>query len=146
MSESVRMISENDLDRVCEMEADSFSMPWKREDFVDLMKDSSSEYVVIERDGIVVGAAGYSFNGFEGYINNVVIDSKYRGQGLGKALMEGLLSLGREKGVNEFTLEVRVGNIPANRLYESLGFVNEGVRRNFYEKPVEDANVMWLRY
>lgn len=146
MSTLVRPILEKDLDRVCEMETASFSMPWKREDFVDLMKDSNSEYIVLEADGYVAGAAGYTFNGFEGYINNVVIDEKFRGRGLGKVLMEGLLNIGREKGVTEFTLEVRVGNLPANRLYESLGFVNEGVRKNFYEKPVEDANVLWLRY
>ncbi len=44
-----------------------------------------------------------------------------------------------------FTLEVRVSNVPAIRLYESLGFVSEGIRKHFYEKPVEDALIMWKR-
>lgn len=145
MQIEVRDLSFDDLDRVCEMEEASFSMPWKREDFIGLIEDNNSEYLVILADGTVAGAAGYTFNGFEGYINNVVIDVRFRKMGLGKILMEGLLKKGRENGVEEFTLEVRVGNIAANRLYESLGFVNEGVRKNFYEKPVEDANVMWLR-
>lgn len=145
MKVEVRALEQKDLDRVCEMEEASFSMPWKKEDFEELISDDNSEYIVIVADEIVAGAAGYTFNGFEGYINNVVIDEAFRGLGLGTVLMEELIKRGREKNVKEFTLEVRVGNAVANRLYEKVGFVSEGIRKNFYERPVEDANVMWLR-
>lgn len=145
MKVEVRALEQKDLDRVCEMEEASFSMPWKKEDFEELISDDNSEYIVIVADEIVAGAAGYTFNGFEGYINNVVIDEAFRGLGLGTVLMEELIKRGREKNVKEFTLEVRVGNAAANRLYEKVGFVSEGIRKNFYERPVEDANVMWLR-
>ena len=47
--------------------------------------------------------------------------------------------------MKEFTLEVRVSNQRAIRLYESLGFVQEGIRKRFYERPVEDALIMWKR-
>ena len=46
-------------------------------------------------------------------------------------------------GVEAFTLEVRVSNAPAIRLYEKLGFENKGIRKNFYENPIEDAMIMW---
>ena len=145
MKIEVRDLCTADLDDVCRIEESSFSMPWKREDFQDLIDSSNSIYLVILAGDRVVGAAGYTFNGFEGYINNVVIDIDYRGQGLGGVLMKELLTVGRKNGVHEFTLEVRVSNIPAIKLYESLGFKSEGVRKNFYERPVEDAEVMWLR-
>ena len=145
MKIEVRDLCPADLDDVCRIEESSFSMPWKREDFQDLIDSSNSIYLVILADDRVVGAAGYTFNGFEGYINNVVIDIDYRGQGLGQVLMKELLTVGRKNGVHEFTLEVRVSNTPAIKLYEGLGFKSEGVRKNFYERPVEDAMVMWLR-
>ena len=145
MKIEVRDLREEDLDDVCRIEESSFSMPWKREDFEDLIVSDNSIYLVILADDKVVGAAGYTFNGFEGYINNVVIDIDYRGQKLGNVLMKELLSVGRKNGVPEFTLEVRVSNTPAIKLYESLGFKSEGVRKNFYERPTEDAMVMWLR-
>ena len=145
MKIEVRDLREEDLDDVCRIEESSFSMPWKREDFQDLIVSDNSIYLVILADDKVVGAAGYTFNGFEGYVNNVVIDIDHRGQKLGKVLMKELLTVGRKNGVPEFTLEVRVSNTPAIKLYESLGFKSEGVRKNFYERPVEDAMVMWLR-
>ena len=145
MKLETRAMESKDLDRVCEIEESSFSMPWKREDFEDLLIRTEANYLVILLDDYVIGTAGYTYNGFEGYINNVAIDSLYRKKGYSKVLMEALIEDGLKKGVKEFTLEVRVSNAPANRLYESLGFVNEGVRKNFYEKPTEDANVMWLR-
>ncbi len=140
-----RIMTDDDLDRVCELEEKSFSMPWKRDDFKDMIERDDSHYMVITIDGLVIGTAGYTYNGFEGYINNVVIDSDYRGKGYSKILLEGLLKEGRARGINEYTLEVRVSNAPARALYESLGFKSEGIRKNFYEKPVENAEVMWLR-
>ena len=145
MKIEVRDLRTEDLDEVCRIEEASFSMPWKREDVQGLIDSDNSIYLVILADDRVAGAAGYTFNGFDGYINNVVIDVDRRGQGLGKVLMKELLTVGRKNGVPEFTLEVRVSNTPAIKLYESFGFKSEGVRKNFYERPVEDALVMWLR-
>ena len=81
----------------------------------------------------------------EGNINNVVVEEAYRGQGLAYAMMQELLIRGREMGCTEFTLEVRVSNAPAIHVYQKLGFVSEGIRPRFYEKPVEDAMIMWIR-
>ena len=60
------------------------------------------------------------------------------------ALMEALLKFGRERyGITAFTLEVRSQNTPARKLYEKLGFVSKGVRRGFYDKPKDDAVILW---
>lgn len=145
MQIEVRKLKDEDLDRVCELEASSFSMPWKKEDFKDLIERNDSVYLVLLTDGYIVGCAGYTDNGYEGYINNVVIDKEYRGRGLARKLVDSLIAIGNGQGVRDFTLEVRVSNVPAIRLYESLGFKSAGVRKRFYEQPVEDAYVMWLR-
>jgi len=59
--------------------------------------------------------------------------------------MTRLIEEGYAMGIAEFTLEVRVSNAPAISVYEKCGFVSEGVRPKFYEKPVEDALIMWKR-
>lgn len=141
----VRPLTEEDLDRVCELEEKNFSMPWKKEDFRHLIEDAGSEYFVLQKDLEVIGCAGYTDMGGDGYINNVVIDEKERGQGLGTKLLRAVMEEGTKKGILNYTLEVRVSNLPAVRLYEGLGFISAGVRKRFYEQPVEDAYVMWLR-
>jgi ribosomal protein S18 acetylase RimI-like enzyme len=59
--------------------------------------------------------------------------------------MKELIKVGKSRGIEAFTLEVRVSNAPAVHIYEKLGFVSEGIRPNFYEKPREDAYIMWKR-
>ena len=60
-------------------------------------------------------------------------------------MLQELLLLAKERGIGDITLEVRDGNEPAIHIYEKLGFVSEGIRPGFYEKPVEDALIMWRR-
>ena len=59
--------------------------------------------------------------------------------------MAELIAGGQKEGIEAFTLEVRVSNAPAIHLYKKFGFVSEGIRPGFYEKPAEDADIMWLR-
>jgi ribosomal-protein-alanine N-acetyltransferase len=60
-------------------------------------------------------------------------------------MLKRVLEDGVKLGIEAFTLEVRRGNLPAVRLYEKFGFAQEGVRRDFYENPREDALIMWKR-
>ena len=71
--------------------------------------------------------------------------TKYRGRGIATQMMTALLEEGRKQGIEEFTLEVRVSNAAAIKVYEKMGFVSEGIRPRFYEQPVEDAMIMWKR-
>lgn len=145
MEIKVRPMENRDLDRVCQMEEASFSMPWKREDFKDLIESEQSSYLVLLMDDYVIGTAGYTDQVGEGYINNVVIDEAYRGKGYSKVLMEAVVKDAADHGITDLTLEVRVSNTPAIKLYEGMGFESAGVRKRFYEHPVEDAYVMWKR-
>ncbi len=143
MEIEIRDLTEEDLDDVCMIEEASFSMPWKKEHFRDLVYNDDAVYLVILLDKRIVGCAGYTDAVGEGYVNNVVISEEVRGMGLGRKLMEAVIESGHKRGINDFTLEVRVSNDPAVNLYKSLGFESAGIRKNFYEKPTEDAYVMW---
>ena len=141
----IRQMSDADVEAVAKIEEATFSMPWKPDDFRDMIRWDNMTYLVAELGGMIIGGAGMRNILGDGEITNVAILSKYRGMGYGKRLIAALLKAGRELGAKDFTLEVRVSNTPAIRLYESLGFVSEGVRPNFYERPTEDALIMWKR-
>ena len=81
----------------------------------------------------------------EGDVSNVAVYEEHRGKHIATALMQELLRVGEEKGIRDFTLEVREQNQPAIRLYEHAGFVSEGIRPNFYDKPKDNAVIMWKR-
>ena len=81
----------------------------------------------------------------DGEISNVAVHPASRGRGISRRMLEVLMREAFDEGVTSFTLEVRAGNAPAICLYESFGFRTEGIRPRFYEDPVEDGLVMWLR-
>lgn len=138
----VRDLTDADIEAVSIIEEETFSMPWKPDDFREMIAKDHMLYVVAELDGKVIGGAGLVQVGDHGDITNVCISEKFRGCGYGKTLVEGLLSAGNERGCVDFTLEVRVSNARAISLYEKLGFESVGVRPRFYEKPIEDAMIM----
>lgn len=141
----IRELREEDIEKVSQIEAQSFSMPWSANAFRKLLEDTNSIYIVAIEDQEVVGCCGVSDVSGEGNIDNVVVDPKYRCRGIASDLIMETLKRGRERGIEEFTLEVRVSNLAAIRVYEKAGFKSEGIRPRFYEKPTEDAMIMWIR-
>lgn len=142
---TIRLMTDEDVPAVSKIEEDTFSMPWHPDDFRRMILEDNMTYLVAELDGKIIGGAGLRNILGDGEITNVAILSGYRGKGYGKQLVAALLQAGEELGAKAFTLEVRVSNAPAIRLYESLGFVSEGIRPGFYERPREDALIMWKR-
>lgn len=141
----VRELREEDIPRLAEIEADSFSMPWSARDFKDLLSHSYCSYIVALADGRIAGCCGFSNICGVANIDNVVVAAELRGKGIGQMLLRELIARGEAERVEAFTLEVRVSNAAAIHIYEKFGFVSEGVRPGFYEKPTEDANIMWKR-
>ena len=78
----------------------------------------------------------------KGEIMNVAVRKEFRQRGCAGRLMQELLSRAKERGASRFILEVREGNFPAIRLYESLGFERAGIRKNFYSDPKENALIL----
>ena len=141
----IRKLQDADIEPLSVIEQESFSMPWSAKDFRDLLDREYCHYLVAVADGQVAGCAGMTNICNEGNIDNVVVAEKFRNKGIAKQLLGELLAQGEAQGVEAFTLEVRVSNVAAIHVYEQLGFVSEGIRPRFYEKPVEDAMIMWRR-
>ena len=142
----IRKMTPDDVEQVSELEKDNFSMPWSRDAFLEIMNNGAALYMVALDGNRVIGTCGIITAVGEGDICNVVTDADYRGQGVARELVQTVMDEAADKlGVVDFTLEVRVSNVPAIHLYEKLGFKSEGIRPKFYEKPVEDAMIMWKR-
>lgn len=143
---TIRLMEERDLDRVVQIEEENFSVPWSRKSFLDSLVLSHTLYVVAEQQGQIAGYCGCYQILEEAEIVNVAVDKAFRRRGVGRQMLEELMRLGKERGSFAYTLEVRAGNVPAIHLYESLGFKSLGIRKNFYEKPTEDAIIMWRHW
>ena len=141
----IREMKASDVEAVSEIEREAFSMPWSADDFLEMVEADYAHYYVAVSDEKVVGCCGIRNLMGEGEITNVVVAASYRGQGIGRQMLQYMLKEAKTFGIGDCTLEVRVSNTSAIRLYESLGFQGEGVRPRFYEKPVEDALIMWKR-
>ena len=145
----IREMQQSDLEEVTALEASCFSMPWKYRDFEETLTNPNRVYLVAETDAAdikerILGGCMLTNIAGEGDITNVAVREAYRGKKIAAALMEALLKFGRERyGITAFTLEVRSQNTPARKLYEKLGFVSKGVRRGFYDKPKDDAVILW---
>ena len=145
MNITIRELREEDVKKLAEIEAESFSMPWSEKDFRDLLSHPYCMYVVALLDGEPVGCSGFTNICDVANIDNVVVAPAFRGLGVAQAMLRELISRGEAEHVEAFTLEVRVSNEAAIHVYEKFGFVSEGIRPRFYERPVEDANIMWRR-
>lgn len=129
-----------------QLENKTFSTPWSRESFTEMVDNKNAFFLLAMDEEKLAGTCGIITVAGEGDISNVAVDEAYRRQGIAyKLVKEAMETASREYAVTEFTLEVRVSNEPAIKLYEKLGFASEGIRPRFYEKPVEDAIIMWKR-
>ena len=141
----IRELQDEDIEALSRIESESFSIPWSANDFRDLLTRDYCMYLVAVAEGEIAGCCGMTVLCGEGNIDNVVVAKHFRNRGIASAMLKELLARGEAAGVGEFTLEVRVSNKAAIHIYEKLGFASEGIRPRFYEKPVEDANIMWRR-
>lgn len=143
----IRRMRESDLPSVRAIEARSFSNPWSDNTFRGEIQNTAVSFpmVVVRRPGDeVVGYIVYWQIRDDVQVNNIAVHPDCRGLGLGEALMRYAIDRTREAGAAFMTLEVRRSNEPALTLYKKLGFEIMGVRKNYYTKPDEDANVMAL--
>lgn len=141
----IRRMKEEDVECVSVIEQACFTMPWSANAYRQTLKDHKSLYLVALIGETIVGMCGLINILGEANIQNVAVQEAYREKGIAFSMLNELIRMGEAIGVQAFTLEVRTGNAAAIHVYEKLGFVSEGIRPRFYEKPVEDALIMWRR-
>ena len=125
------------------LEQQCFSMPWTAEQLESQMKDVQHEFIAaISPEGNVLGYVGMMYVLDEGYISNVAVSPNHRRQGIADELIDRLCVICETLKLSFVTLEVRAGNGPAIALYEKHGFQRVGLRKNYYERPREDALIM----
>ena len=127
------------------VEQTCFSTPWSLESFQNDLTNENAVYFCLEDDGKVIGYVGMWQSFDEGNINNIAVLPDYRRKGYGKLLLEHLISYGKEQRLSFLTLEVRESNAGARALYQSVGFLEAGRRKKYYERR-EDAILMTLTF
>lgn len=138
-----RKMEERDIDQVADIEKSIFSRPWSKKDFFDSLQNPNHLYVVAEQQNEIIGYCGLWNVLGEGQITNVAVVEEVRQTGIGYGMLSYLIDLGKEEKIQAYTLEVRESNKKAIGLYEKLGFRIEGIRKNFYDLPEENAIIMW---
>ena len=119
-------------------------MPWTADMIRSELNNPSCLYLAAVDGDTLVGYIGVQTVLDEGYINNVAVHPEYRRRGIAAALISLLAEQAQAIGLAFMTLEVRESNAPAIALYEKLGFTTVGRRKNYYEKPREDAILMTI--
>jgi ribosomal-protein-alanine N-acetyltransferase len=142
----IRSMQMRDIPAVAALEAQTFSMPWSEQGFADALAQTDNIFLVAElADETIVAYCGLYAAGEEGEITNVAVSDTLRRIGVGFSIVSELLKQARQQGICAVFLEVRQSNETAHRLYERAGFTDCGIRKNFYERPKEDAVVMEWR-
>ena len=137
-------MEEQHIDQVYAIELDSFSIPWSRKDIEDEIRINKLALYFVAVDGDeVLGYGGMWHVVNEGHITNIAVNPAQRRNGVGSLLLEEMIRIAVEKEMIGLTLEVRVGNEAAQKLYSKYGFKPEGFRKNYYSDTKEDAVVMW---
>lgn len=131
------------LDDILRIEKECFSLPWTREQLAAQLDEARYVFLAAEDEtGAAVGYVGLMYVLDEGYISNVAVTQTRRREGIADMLLSELYEKAREKKLSFLTLEARLGNIAAQSLYKKHGYTQVGLRRNFYDKPREDAVLM----
>ena len=131
------------LSQAAEIERLCFSDPWSEKMLAEhLANPCSLTLAAVDGVGRLLGYVGLLAVVDEGYITNVAARPDCRRQGVASSLLQALEARGRARNLTFLTLEVRQSNAPARALYEKLGYVQAGLRRNYYENPREDAVIM----
>jgi [ribosomal protein S18]-alanine N-acetyltransferase len=144
MNVQLRRLDAKDLDTVEVIERASYPTPWSRSMFAaELRKPSALALGAYLETGELVGYAFVSRYVDAWHVMNVAVAPEHRRRGIATVLLERLFEVTAGDPRRGYTLEVRVSNETAIRLYERLGFQSRGVRRGYYTDNREDALIMW---
>ena len=146
MNIELRRLTLADLAAIERIEQRAYPTPWSRSMFAsELAKGSSICLGAVDTsaEDVLVAYLIISRYADAWHVMNVAVHEDYRGQGIATKLLNRLFELTAGDDQRGYTLEVRVSNSSAIKLYEKLGFVPRGIRRGYYTDNREDALIMW---
>ena len=135
---------EEHIEDLLEIEKRCFTDPWTKKMFEDELLNPLAYYIVLVKDEKIVGYAGFWDIIDDAQIMNVAVDIEYRGKGYGNLIIEDFIKEAKDRNLDTMSLEVRVSNDPAIKLYEKYGFEVQGRRKKYYQDNGEDAYIMYL--
>lgn len=142
----IRPMEIEDLQRVVVLEKQLFTSAWSESDFLyEILHNDFSLNYVLEDEGYIIGYIGVWIMYEQSEITTIGVETQYQGQGLGKEMMKTIIDIAIQHGCESMSLEVRVSNHKAIALYESLGFMSVGIRKDYYQDNHEDAYLMVKR-
>lgn len=141
----IREMEFRDVPAVHALEQECFSKPWSEQSLRAVVGRTDTLFLVLEEENCILGYMGMYIVAGEADITNIAVTTTMRGKGYGRQLLQCAISKTLQRNIMEMTLEVRSSNQAAIHLYEQTGFRTEGIRKNFYDAPKEDAYIMWRR-
>lgn len=138
----IKQMTPEDVERVYQVEEACFSIPWSLESFRDIFRFGENYYLTAWDGEEIVGFIGLMAVAGEGDITNVAVLPSHRRRGIGDCLVSSMIALAKDKEIKKIMLEVRASNEAAIHLYEKYGFEFLCIRKKYYQKPTEDANIM----
>ena len=135
-------MNESHVAQVAELEKICFSDPWSEKSVASELNNPLSCWLVAEEDGLVAGYVGSQTVIDESDMMNVAVHPDHRRKGIAEKLVVELVEALKKRESHCLTLEVRASNEPAKALYEKLGFIQVGLRKNYYRNPKEDALIL----
>ena len=136
-----------DLDAVLAIEHKSFSMPWTDTMFLSEMRQGPASQLLVarleKRPATIVGYVGYRAVLDEMHVMIVAVAPAWRRRGIAQQMLSEAMQQARQADCARAILEVRASNVGAQQLYYRLGFAPVGVRPKYYQRPSEDALILW---
>lgn len=126
------------------IERTSYRFPWSAGFFLQELQVACARSVLAECDGRIVGYVLYWILPGTVDVHNIAVHVDFRRRGIGRVLLDRVIVEARRQSASRVTLEVRRSNLTAQKLYDSVGFVNNGIRKGYYSDDGEDALAMSL--
>jgi ribosomal-protein-alanine N-acetyltransferase len=133
-----------DLDDVMTIERSSFRFPWSLGFFRQELQVACARSIVAEADSKIIGYVLFWVLPGAMDIHNIAVHANYRRRGIARILLRRVIDEAKRQSISRVLLEVRRSNLPAQKLYEGMGFMTTGVRKGYYSDNGEDAFAMTL--
>ena len=138
-------MTKDDIEAVVQIESEAYGKHhWAKSSFYDEMSNNLAKYYCAKtKNGELVGYAGTWHIIDEGHITTIAVKKEYLRNHIGEAIIQKIIDDCYQNNIKYLTLEVRVSNTPAIKLYEKYGFQSLGTRKAYYQDNNEDALIMW---